>query len=370
MKQQLLRAASVCALVVAMGGAAIAQGSGGSGSTGGGGTGGTQDPSSKQQPTAPGGSGPGGRDAGETRQTPRGSAGETMREKGGSAAERPSQGQPKASERQPDGSAPKSRRSEDKDGAKDRPRSSEQRKGEKDRQRATEREQDKDRRTGQGAQDKDRRTGQGEQDRNRKTGEREQDRDRRTGQRGGGDGKDRARTQLSEQQRTNVRERLSRSGSRDRLNSVNFDVRVGSRVPRNVTLHVLPPDVVEIAPAYSSYRYVYVGDDYVIIDPVSYEVVAVLGSGSRTAGARRGLSIAPPDRVFVREHIDRGSALRLGIGGISIGMDVPNTVELRPLPSVVVDRVPDLRGHRYFVYENEIAIVDPQSDEIVMIIDE
>ncbi len=179
------------------------------------------------------------------------------------------------------------------------------------------------------------------------------------------------RVQISQQQRTTVRERLSKHGQRNRVNNVNFDIRVGVNVPRNVSLHVLPPDVVEIVPQYRNYRYVYVGDQYLIIDPNDYVIVAVIGGDSRSATRRSGsFTLAADDRVFFRRHVDRGPSLRLGIGGISIGMNLPDSVELRPVPSVIVDRMPDLEGHRYFFYEDEIVIVDPDSRQVVYVIED
>lgn len=349
MKHQLLRTVSVCALIVAMGGGAFAQ-------TGGpGGGGGAAGPSQTEQ------------------KRPESSSGETGRQGGGSGeAVRPkgSAGQP--TERQP-GSA----QSE----SKDRQRTGQEQRGQdKDRQRTgrEQRGQDKDRaRTGQEqrGEDKERtRTGQEQrgQDKDRqRTGREQRDRGDRTRQ--GQAERDRGgATQLSEQQRTTVRERFTRSGvERNRVTNVNFDIRVGANVPRSVVLHPLPADIVEIVPAYRGYRYVYVGDEIVIVNPATFAIVAVVsGSGNQTARVRdRRLTLAEADRVFVRDHIDRGASIRLGIGDIRIGMAVPQGVELLPLPSVVVERVPDLREYRYFVYDDDIAIVDPARGEIALIVE-
>jgi len=155
------------------------------------------------------------------------------------------------------------------------------------------------------------------------------------------------------------------------VTNVNFDIRIGASVPRSVTLRPLPPAVVEVVPAYRGYRYVYVRDDIVIVDPASYAVVAIVSSGGSRAGVRRGrLVLAPDARRFVREHIDIGPSIRLGIGGISIGMDIPQGVGLLPLPRIVVERYPDLRDYRYFVYEDDVAIVDPSTDEVVLILED
>jgi hypothetical protein len=179
------------------------------------------------------------------------------------------------------------------------------------------------------------------------------------------------RIQLSEQKRTSIRERMSKSAQANRLTNVNFDIRVGASVPRSATLHVLPPDVVEIVPEYRGYRYVYVRDEVVIIDPTNYVVVAVIGGDARVGTRSTGrITLAADDRVYIRNHVDLGARVRLGIGGLSIGMHLPDTVELRPLPNVVVERYPDLRAHRYFVYESDIVIVEPQSREVVLVIED
>jgi hypothetical protein len=195
--------------------------------------------------------------------------------------------------------------------------------------------------------------------------------DRQRGDRAEGDRGSGERTQLSEQKRTSVRERMSKSARANRVTNVNFDIRVGASVPRDTTLHVLPPDVVEIVPEYRGYRYVYVRDEIVIIHPTNYTVVTVIGGGAQV-GSRSGerITLASDDRVFIRQHVDLGARVRLGIGSISIGMDLPDTVELRPLPDVIVQRNPDLRGHRYFVYEEDVVIVEPESRQVVLVIED
>ena len=59
--------------------------------------------------------------------------------------------------------------------------------------------------------------------------------------------------------------------------NVNFNISVGTRVPREgITLHALPSRVVTIYPEWRSYKYILVKEEIVIIDPDTYEIVAVL----------------------------------------------------------------------------------------------
>jgi len=186
----------------------------------------------------------------------------------------------------------------------------------------------------------------------------------------------RDRVQLSEQKRSSIRERITKSGPPERVTNVNFDVHVGATVPRRTTLHVLPPDVVEIVPEYRDYRYVYVRDEIVIINPRTYTVAAVIDGGSRRSSSRpatrtdTSIQLSADDRAYIRRVVDLGASVRLGVETIFVGMDLPDTVELRPLPEVVVERYPDLSDHRYFVYEGDVVLVEPQSREVALVIED
>lgn len=85
----------------------------------------------------------------------------------------------------------------------------------------------------------------------------------------------RGQVQVSEQQRTQIHERVGHLRTQ-RLNRADFSLEVGVAVPRSVRLYTLPPEIVEIVPEYRGYDYVLVGDDIVIIDPASLEIVAVI----------------------------------------------------------------------------------------------
>ena len=57
---------------------------------------------------------------------------------------------------------------------------------------------------------------------------------------------------------------------------VDFALREGVRIPHSVHLYPLPGDIVSLVPAYRDYEYVLVGDNIVIVDPDTYEIVAVI----------------------------------------------------------------------------------------------
>lgn len=57
---------------------------------------------------------------------------------------------------------------------------------------------------------------------------------------------------------------------------LNVSVSVGTRIPATVQLYPLPVEVINIYPEWRGYDYVLVGDEIVVIDPRSHEIVAIL----------------------------------------------------------------------------------------------
>jgi len=81
--------------------------------------------------------------------------------------------------------------------------------------------------------------------------------------------------QLSENQRSQIKTIIGRERG-PRLGSANFDVRVGTRIPRSVHYAVLPADIVRIVPQYRGFNYFLVQDEIIIVDPRTLEIVAII----------------------------------------------------------------------------------------------
>jgi outer membrane protein OmpA-like peptidoglycan-associated protein len=81
------------------------------------------------------------------------------------------------------------------------------------------------------------------------------------------------------------------------------------------------------------------------------------------------LNLSEDDRTFILENLDHAGDPGLGIGGISEGMRVPGGARLRSFPSVIRERLPALDGFRYFVAENQIAVVDPASAQVIAVME-
>ena len=57
---------------------------------------------------------------------------------------------------------------------------------------------------------------------------------------------------------------------------LNVSVRVGTRIPTSVHFYPLPREVVVIYPEWRGYDYILVGDQIVVVDPRTHEIVAIL----------------------------------------------------------------------------------------------
>jgi Protein of unknown function (DUF1236) len=57
---------------------------------------------------------------------------------------------------------------------------------------------------------------------------------------------------------------------------LNISVRVGTRVPESVHFYPVPVEVIAIYPEWRGYDYILVGDEILVIDPRTHEIVAIL----------------------------------------------------------------------------------------------
>jgi hypothetical protein len=80
---------------------------------------------------------------------------------------------------------------------------------------------------------------------------------------------------LTTEQRTKIKNNIRQSNV-SKTTNVNFNVSVGTVVPRSVSLHPLPATVVEVYPQWRGYRFIMVEEEIIIIEPGSYRIVAVI----------------------------------------------------------------------------------------------
>ena len=95
-----------------------------------------------------------------------------------------------------------------------------------------------------------------------------ENRSQTTGQAGAG-------AKLSSEQRTKITT-VIRDQHVAPVTNVNFSISVGTRVPRDVSFHPLPTEIVSIYPDWRGYEFILVRDQIIVVDPRTFEIVAVL----------------------------------------------------------------------------------------------
>ena len=84
-----------------------------------------------------------------------------------------------------------------------------------------------------------------------------------------------AGAKLSTEQRTKITT-VIRDQHVAPVDNVNFSISIGTRVPRGVSFHPLPTEVVTVYPEWRGYEFFLVRDQIVVVDPRTLEIVAVL----------------------------------------------------------------------------------------------
>jgi hypothetical protein len=181
---------------------------------------------------------------------------------------------------------------------------------------------------------------------------------------------------LTGDKKTRVQAAFKGAGDVKHRTNVDIRINVGTRLPRDWEFVPVPVAVVEIVPEYRDYLFVWVDDQYVICDPNTYEVVAVLpadrtyaaGSTNTGGGSKCAqLSLSKNEEELILESVRGGK--EVDISDLSVGRTVPRDVELLTFPDRVISEASELRSCRYFDAGDQLAIVDPDEDKIVAIID-
>jgi len=93
---------------------------------------------------------------------------------------------------------------------------------------------------------------------------------------------------------------------------------------------------------------------------------------SDRAMTTRNVSLSNDQKSTIREKVLTSSAPR--VSGrvnfdIKVGVVVPRTIRVAPLPDTIVEIEPSWRGYMYFVSGDEIIVVEPNSLRIVAVLE-
>lgn len=136
--------------------------------------------------------------------------------------------------------------------------------------------QDQEKKAQQGTRENNQRQGQQDRGASQRQGQ-SQDTDKRNGQaqRDSQSGGGKANVELNAEQRTKISQTIKTQNVR-RVTNVNFNIAVGTVVPRSYTFYPVPATIVSVVPAWRGYLYIVVGDEMLIIHPRTHEIVAVI----------------------------------------------------------------------------------------------
>jgi hypothetical protein len=83
---------------------------------------------------------------------------------------------------------------------------------------------------------------------------------------------------LTTEQKTKIRTSVIQSSSAPKVSrsQINFNISIGTVVPRSVHFVTVPATLVEIHPAWRGYSYFIVDDEIIIVEPSSFKIIAVL----------------------------------------------------------------------------------------------
>lgn len=98
---------------------------------------------------------------------------------------------------------------------------------------------------------------------------------------------------------------------------------------------------------------------------------AIALASSAAASQQVTVDLSPEVRAQFREHVvvERIAPATVE-ADIAVGTAVPDDVQLSDVPVAIVDRVPELERHVYFVSGKRIYVVRPTTRTVVTVIDE
>jgi hypothetical protein len=183
--------------------------------------------------------------------------------------------------------------------------------------------------------------------------------------------------QLSAHKRDRVRDEFRKVTNVKRQTDVDVSISVGRRLPRHWHFYPVPIAVVDFIPEYRDYVFVYLDDEYVICDPDTYEVVAIIDAPTTTAESRGGgggvcstdLRLSDKTEGIILGSVRSEDEEEIDGGSLEVGWRVPDTIDLHEFDAAVTASEPGLEFCRYFVSEHQIAIVDPQRDRVVLLVE-
>jgi hypothetical protein len=113
---------------------------------------------------------------------------------------------------------------------------------------------------------------------------------------------------------------------------------------------------------------------FVIATAAAIGLLAAVPAGAQTSVTTTttettgSVMIAPEKRTIIRQQL--GTAKPVTVKErVTVGATIPETVELQSVPETIVSDIPSVKGYRYFVYNDDVVLVDPKTRKVVTIVE-
>src|SRR5688572_29325009 len=104
---------------------------------------------------------------------------------------------------------------------------------------------------------------------------------------------------------------------------------------------------------------------------LSISLAPAQGPGNReTPTATRTINLTVEQRHVIRELVREQKVEPATLDAkLAAGDLVPQQVELHPIPTLIGQKVPQVKSHRFFVTREQIVLVDPNDNRIADVIE-
>jgi hypothetical protein len=112
---------------------------------------------------------------------------------------------------------------------------------------------------------------------------------------------------------------------------------------------------------------------FVIATAAAIGLLAAVPAGAQTSVTTTttetgSVMIAPEKRTIIRQQL--GTAKPVTVKErVTVGATIPETVELQSVPETIVSDIPSVKGYRYFVYNDDVVLVDSKTRKVVTIVE-
>ena len=102
----------------------------------------------------------------------------------------------------------------------------------------------------------------------------------------------------------------------------------------------------------------------------SLAAAAMISLGSTVAFAQDTIVLSPEAETSFQSHVTTANVTPAMLDTeLAVGATVPENVTLNPVPPEIIASAPELEGHEFFVVDDRIHVVDPETRQIVTIIE-